>query len=243
MKTLNVLSIDWDYFMNCSAKFRADHFPDGGNENIGSALANLIWSQRYAFCPDIEKVKVRTKDLDILRNYVESNDFIYMFACMDSHKHLGEFLLDEGMRSKYDEIKITNIDHHSDMYNMGEGINCGNWLNRVIDAYPKCEVKWIANEDSDMTLLDKYSDNVAVTDMKNGLSGDYDIIYLCRSSVWSAPHLDKQFSALSRFLRKRCIHVLWQEDLPGRFDNEFKQDIKTQIQFKEDLIHEGDKQF
>jgi hypothetical protein len=42
MKTLNVLSIDWDYFINATYLERGSMFPDGGNENIPDVIKNII---------------------------------------------------------------------------------------------------------------------------------------------------------------------------------------------------------
>lgn len=228
---MKILSIDWDYFMNCSIGDRLTYFPDGGNENIGIAMSNLIWSARYAFakCTDfnLSSIKTRSSELDFLKKIVDKNKDRFCFACADSHKHLGDFILDTSMEKKFSGgIEITNIDHHHDTYGYGTSVNCGNWLNKVIEKFPETSALWIGNEDSEQTAIKNvtYSSNIKDADK------EYDIIYLCRSSVWSCPHLDKEFSALSRFISKRSIASILREELPNRWDDDMKKAIDQQVE-------------
>lgn len=226
---MKVLSIDWDYFMNCSIDDRAMLFPDGGNEHVGIAMSNLIWATKYADNEkELLKIKTRVCALDKLKKWIDSGDYIYRLAVLDSHKHLGEFLLSEDMeKATSSSLEVVNIDHHSDLYDKGEAINCGNWLNRVLDARPHSRLTWIRNEDSEVeALADSYKDRVEITTDLEAASGSFDVIYLCRSSIWSAPHLDKEFSALARFLSKRACGTLIRQELPGRYDDDMKSMIR-----------------
>ena len=222
---MKILSIDWDYFIDCTFTDRVMKFPDGGNENIGIAMSTYIWATRYACCPEIADIKVRSKEIDALKKIVEHNKQEYFFICADSHQHLGEFILNEDMEQKIKKegITIVNIDHHHDMFGLGEELNCGNWLNKVLDKYPEATVKWIHNDDSDI------EDFVGTesTDM-NDASGEYDVIYLCRSAIWSPPHLDKEFGVLNRFIAKRCAYPIFRQEIMNRWDSEYKKDIEVQ---------------
>jgi len=228
---MKILSIDWDYFINCSDDFRTLYFPDGGNEDIGSAMSNFIWSQRYAQNPDIEKVKVRESDIDTVKKIIDNPEHFFYFISTDSHKHLGEFLLVDSMADKVKDLEIVNIDHHHDAYNIGEKLNCGNWINKLEEAHPDVKIRWVNNCDSDKTD-DPHITCVSLDSIKGET---FDIVYLCRSGIWSPPHLDKQFTALNRFIAKRTMYALFREEIPNRWDEDFKKDIKTQKALLESL--------
>ena len=227
---MKILSIDWDYFVKCSEEYRALFFPDGGNENIGIALATFIWGSRYAAADlrnkSIEDVKVDEVELDKLRKILDKNKDTFYLIIADSHKHLGEFILDESMkeRLKDDKLTIVNIDHHHDAFGIGDTLNCGNWVNKVIEAYPDTEIKWVGHEDSCPTE----DEHIQRISMQEADASDYEVIYVCRSSVWAPPHLDKEFSALCRFVSKRAGITIFRQELMPRWDNEFKKSFKRE---------------
>ena len=229
---MKVLSLDWDYFMNCSEQDRFMYFPDAGTEEIGSAMTQMCWAKRYA---ESEKqlldIKTRSRELDQIKKWIDSQDYPYMLAVLDSHKHLGDFLLQESLEESVRELEIVNVDHHSDMFDSGDTLNCGNWLTHIKEKLPDTKITWIRNTDSRTDEVAKY-DDIVVTDSIEKCSEAFDIIYLCRSSLWSCPHLDKEFSAFARFLTKRAIATILRQELPGRYDDDMKKDIKS---FKEML--------
>ena len=229
---MRILSIDWDYFMNCSDEFRALNFPDGGNERIGSALSTWIWGSRYGFNPEIEKVKLLESDLDAVKKLLDYNKGCYYLITADSHKHLGEFILAPDMEKTFEkeDIYIANIDHHHDAYGIGDALNCGNWINKVVEKYPKTKIDWVGNCDSDKVELENVS-RVSLDSLKEK---DFDIVYLCRSGVWSPPHLDKQFGVLNRFANKRAAHTLFREEIPNRWDSDFQKDVAQNRKMREE---------
>ena len=228
---MKILSIDWDYFINCSASDRIMKFPDGGNERLGSAMSTYVWGTRYGVCPEIKDIKVRSKELDILKKVIDRNQNKYLYVSADSHKHLGDFILQPDMEKaiKKEGLTIINIDHHSDYYNIGTELNCGNWLNKVMEKYPETKVTWIKNEDSD----DEDFPFEVTADINRAYKETYDVIYLCRSGVWSPPHLDKEFGVLNRFASKRCDLPLLREQIVNRWDSEFIKDIEQSKQLSE----------
>lgn len=229
---MRILSIDWDYFMKCSVDTRMTDFPDGGDEGIGSALSTHIWTTRYAQANaaghPISDIKVREKELDVLKKVIEANRDKYYYAVADSHKHLGEFLLHPDMERKLDDegIEIIHIDHHHDIYDAGETLNCGNWLTKVIERYPNTVVTWIGNSDSQMPEKDMPATFYYTDDIHEAQKEFVDMIYLCRSGVWSCPHLDKEFGALNRYIQKRSIAAIFREEIPNRWDDDMKKYIK-----------------
>jgi len=69
--TTNILSIDWDYFIDISNSDKALYFPDGG-EYI-SQLMNKIWVQRYVFenKDKMEKVYIEKDKVNVLIDWLK----------------------------------------------------------------------------------------------------------------------------------------------------------------------------
>lgn len=229
---MKILSIDWDYFINCSISDRASLFPDGGNENLGTAMSTYVWATRYGYSDQIEKIKARTADIDKLKKIIDKNKDVYIYISADSHVHLGEFLLHPDMEEKIKDkgLFIVNIDHHHDMFGIGDELNCGNWLNKVTEKFPGTVVKWIRNEDSDTSGF-KGEDSTNIEDADD----TYDVIYICRSFIWSPPHLDKEFGVLNRFIAKRAGYTLLREEIVNRWDDDFKKDVQTNRKMIENM--------
>lgn len=219
----NVLSIDWDYFIDCSIAERHSLFPDGGNENISLDLSNIIWYTRYSetiakknyglVARNIQDISVLEDDFDFIKNNITQNmSYFTVIQFADSHSAIYNFL--KQYISDDDSLDIYNIDHHCDYYNIGNSLNCGNWINKLDADNNIDSLTWIANKDSDLKV-DNSSLNCTVsicTDLKKSLPADieWDFIFICRSSVWSPPHLDKRFNEFYTLLSN--IGVLNDDD-------------------------------
>lgn len=210
---INVLSIDWDYFMNCSSEDRLFMFPDGGNESIGLSLSSQIWSFCYA------STKYRKEkgnlDKDILDIGIRHSEYSYVQKCIeenrksnciiqlsDSHLTIYNFLMEFSRCKKQGILNIYNLDHHSDCYNHGSELNCGNWVNRLDDLGYVNEYTWIYDDEpDDINLSCKSRATKDISIIKN-IKWDY--IFICRSSVWTPPHLDCYFNELNSFFHDSC---------------------------------------
>lgn len=226
-----ILSVDWDYFVNATLEERFTLFPDGGNERINGPLANAVWTSRYAEAiafnkgKDIRTISYNEPAYIKLLSYLKKP---FTFISVDSHKYLGEFILEYLLDGtlKIDELEIVNIDHHSDLYDpKGERpLDCGNWLNKVLEQRPDTKVTWVCNEDSvydevELTLNDLPNrDTIKITTDFSAAEGDYDLVFLCRSDVWSPPHLDKYFLKMDRSLRKRAERTITDVTLDNRWN-------------------------
>ena len=129
-----------------------------------------------------------------------------------------------------EDLYIVNIDHHHDAFGIGDELNCGNWVNKVVEKYPNTKVEWIGNPDSVKVECDAVT-SISLDSIKEA---DFDIVYLCRSGIWSPPHLDKQFGALARFISKRAAHTLFREEIPNRWDGDFKKDVAQNKKMRDD---------
>lgn len=198
---LNVLSIDWDYFIDASAADRLMLFPDGGNENLSTTLQDIVWSGRYNN-DKLLTVKSDSKAIRFVKGILKKTDANYMIV--DSHRHAYDFITDSMKDFNRDSINLVNIDFHHDVYDNGDGVDCGNWLAKIIELYGRgSSFTWVGRKDSDMN----YRDDIGLeftTSLDIVGEYDWDIVFICRSGMWSPPHLDESFRNMFNWITKHC---------------------------------------
>ena len=190
------LSVDWDFFVDANSTQRILMFPDGGNENLPDSLRNYIWDSRYAN-PELEKIKV-TSDYKYLLNICKT--FRGEAIVADSHKWMYDFVI---KNTEYnEEFEVYNIDFHHDLYNFQtrfEEVNCGNWATLLRRDRPKMKYKWVKCDTSDVIAGGKKVDAEMMTMtvfrllFHGGIAEEFDYLFMCRSAMWSPPHLDPKF--------------------------------------------------
>lgn len=195
-----ILSIDFDYFLDVSAKERDCYFPQGSDE-IPDDLLALMWKECYVKYPELANVSV-INDFDILKEYLltlslpKENVDVY-----DSHKFIQKLI---NRISKEDPIYVVNIDFHHDYYHYFTGsdeYNCGNWLRRLLEERPETKIKWIRRKDSQIYSLDGEFPFEHTDDIKSICNEKFDYVFLCKSPEWSPPHLTEKFEELISILR------------------------------------------
>ena len=216
-KPINVLSIDWDYFVDADIDFRLKYFPDG-NEGISSILQNNIWGSHYGNSSE-ELLSVGLLDCysefledisDSLAIHVPSEIMV-----VESHRHIYEAIHSVQKRLRRKFLDLTNIDFHHDVYNpfCNHMVDCGNWLNHIMREFPVgsssygySKYYWIGQDTSDVDIVAGdpnvegklvYSTDMLDVDVRNT---EWDLVFLCRSDMWSPPHLDKYFIELANIL-------------------------------------------
>lgn len=217
-----ILSIDWDYFMDCNKEERVYLFPDGGRE-YSPKLMDIIWASYYK---DTGKdfIKKNTKDIKIddgyfsyLNVWSEMKDLSEtIFASSISHLSIISLVNEFDIEN----IELINIDYHHDCYNhMKEEKNCGNWLIYLLNNF-NIKAKWIKRKDSDLKgLPDKLEVKKDLSIIKN-FNPDY--IFLTKSNIWSPPHLDNKFLELLYNLSSNTKNHLTysnSEELTDRYNN------------------------
>lgn len=216
-KTLRVLSIDWDYFVKASMVERMTMFPDGGNENMAKVLRDIVWAGRYV-TPDLEKVGVKDSTVAFTEDLMKSLKAHTPAATwvVDSHSVLYSVVKDTYKRLRKNKIELVNIDFHHDVYGQDYDVNCGNWL-RVLDHELENmdnHYTWVGHADSDMEAWedmeqgDHNGSMTFITDLNSiDLVGTkWDVVFLCRSDMWSPPHLDDNFIELADFVIGTLAH-------------------------------------
>lgn len=206
MSRVNVLSIDWDYFIGCDCLTRMMKFPDGGNENLSPWLQTFVWNSRYS---DLRR---STKGAESLSS-IPVFDPAYKDMCKflrSSHRkrtyatesHTMIYALVEDLFRKYDEVEVWNIDFHHDMFgglDTKQNLNCGNWVSALHKKYGKKFIyHWVHRDDEesqkwfDLNKAEWY-DRRALEDV---FQVQFPYVFICRSNMWSPPHLDKKFDWL-----------------------------------------------
>lgn len=211
-----ILSIDWDFFVDATNDERLLLFPDG-NENLSPKLCDYIWSRRY----DDERL-AEIGCTDDLTTFIEEvvpklkDSFVYI---CDSHKHAYSFIT--GLSEEDEEVVVYNLDHHHDLYHYrtsDELVNCGNWGTILLEDRPNTEYIWVKRDDSDS--IDIFGEEVParMIDFDQFLKefkedpDSFKYVFVCKSSMWSPPHLDSKFTDFCTRLYKARLGVLIYEN-------------------------------
>ena len=247
MKTFKVLSIDWDYLVKATMDERLKMFPDGGNEKLPEIISNMIWSVRYTSYPQLKDIGVDTDAMGILNEFISKNCFDSPVVVSDSHRDIWNAIL--RYKSKDSPIDVINVDFHHDMYVNDIGhVDCGNWVNCLFETKTQYSRKlknkdnhyyWIAREDSDDYLTEEcqrlnYMVKKDINFLKNLDDFECNLLFICRSSIWSPPHLDEEFMNFYKW----CIDntsgtqpcSVNSKVTHSRYTQEMKKDIQSQME-------------
>lgn len=191
------LSVDFDYFPACGSRQRGALFPRCG-EADDSARVLDAWHEAYALYPG------ELPAIGVIPAYYRFLGFCADYrgeaAAAESHAELVPFILE---RTGPGEVfELHNVDFHHDCYYLhvpGSRYSCANWAAELQLDRPGMRYFWTAREDSETALLGGGIVQPAADD-KEILKQEYDFVFLCRSGVWSPPHLDGHFALLARAL-------------------------------------------
>lgn len=245
MKPFRVLSIDWDYLVNATMEERIMMFPDGGNEDLPTAIQDSIWSTHYNYA-GLKHICVDYEALKKLKEFIEIHCRDSRCIIYDSHK----FMYDEVISSTEvgQPIRIINVDFHHDMYeNDYDEVDCGNWVNCLYEnenfrKTHKCDhYWWVAREDSDRHPEYKdYLTEITIDNLKDFEGFDCDLLFICRSSVWSPPHLDGEFKEFCEWCISHTSYGEFNMDNLSRYTDKFKDLIKENDVLKRSVTIELD---
>ena len=203
---LRVLSLDWDFFIDCDFNYRQKYFPEGRFENRINETKDLLWAEKYVEHPSLFSVKVKQDAYKWLKNICKLQACNNCFAS-ESHKDIYKFILKYTHRIT--SLEIWNLDFHHDYYRGNKGrLTCGNWARRL-KRYREYKYYWVKCDDSVTESLDTEVIYKELSDVP----WDCDLVFLCRSDLWSPPHLDSKFREVERLLRP---HVPQETLLPMR---------------------------
>lgn len=200
-RSLKVLSVDWDFFIKVSNSDRFMLFPDGGREDLPKEIKNIIWESLYgANREKLESIGV----VNVLKRF--KHDLLYSVkkhvpekvVVRESHRFIYDEIVSFMESGKYSGVDLLNIDFHHDCFTSNDKVDCGNWLYHVMSKYDGV-YKWLSRNDS-FVSPEHFVGNLKRLKRYFTIQNEkYDLIYICRSDMWSPPHLDDKFLGLLSF--------------------------------------------
>lgn len=196
----SILSIDFDYFINVSAKDREYLFPSDISETMSSKEIDKLWEECYKEHPEIY-------DIGLVDNFRFMWDYLHYLVsecgssllCLNTDSHAYAYDFVKGFISRGD-VHITNIDFHHDYYFMyGGRVTRANWLMKACSDFNIKDVLWIAREDSEVTSLGGDFPYPYTTDISK-IKNRYDGVFICFSPEWTPPHLRKYYDYMAGIL-------------------------------------------
>lgn len=249
MKPLNVVSIDWDYLVNASEEERLEMFPDGGNENLPRFVLDMIWMSRYAQHEELSKISVDELALETVQSFVNSHKTLRTRCLItDSHKHLYE-MVSKSLK-KGQPLNIINIDYHHDCYGSAQlpEVDCGNWMIQMVEnrhnklvSPQEVSYTWVKRNDSDCGEFSNRFDwgkSVSIDFLKSIEGFTIDLLFICRSGVWSPPHLDEAFVQMTKTLVADLSHCQFESGIEEtRYTEQFVKNYEIEFEFLKSIIN------
>lgn len=216
---LHVLSIDWDYFIDADVAQRLQHFPDVPNEKYPPSLQNYIWTSRYAGDDELLNIGVIPAAYALSKT-LRHMDIPNLYIC-DSHTWAYAFIAQHLAQAGTQQVDLLNIDYHHDCRKNTEPIDCGNWLSALMET---CRGKWRWLGWKDSCKQGKPRNLKFLTAFQTALLTNvaWDVVFICRSGMWSPPHLDKTFTELFRPLTVHSNGQIEKGIWDSRYDNIYK---------------------
>jgi hypothetical protein len=110
------------------------------------------------------------------------------------------------------QFEIDNVDYHHDLFSYGDDPDCGNWLRLLIQEEKISKVMWIRHDDSELPdpipNIDTLYGIEHTTDFNYIVNKKYDTVFLCKSRIWSPPHLDTRFISIVKLLERPSLNTI-----------------------------------
>jgi hypothetical protein len=202
-----ILSIDWDFFLNCPIELRMKFEQEVED--------NEQWGKIYKKFKCLKNsTNIKKLDYDFIVKFINNQNCPEIYMSND-HGILYD-LIDRKFNNYVDdeeenvELNITNIDFHHDCYTSILGntpLNCASWLSCLYEENNfNINSLWIGHNNSydfwEASYIDKYSTNI-----KNIKNSSYDIIFICKSKEYMPPHLDIDFIKMINKINKNKIYL------------------------------------
>lgn len=198
---VNILSIDWDYFVPLKKDWSGSYIENSRNKDF-------IWYQRYfqykekgedlesSIIMDVELMQRFLATLS-LKFHIQKNAKLYV---SDSHK------FSYYIAKKFSCDTIYSFDAHTDLgyggiMSLQFEVNCANWLGKLLDdsiiktAYILLSPFSFENSSQFKEINDKFDIRYIDTD-KICNPPNISIIHIARSGAWTPPWLDHNFFQL-----------------------------------------------
>ena len=209
-QTLNVLSIDFDYFQKVSRDILLNDYPAGCD--LSTELSIYTWSGYYnnpKSAKELQKVEILEDELNHLKKLLLSDCLSDDADVMITNSHVFIYDLIHDCMEKndhYKDIRCINIDLHHDFVNGSEEVDCGNWVSHLYKDYgDHFKFNWVVNPISRemFDLNEEIFDKKLLKSLADIKIKDFDVVFLCRSDNFFAPHLDPYFDEIVRLIESR----------------------------------------
>ena len=205
---MKILSIDYDYFQKADKDTLRRCYPDG--VDLPPELSQAVWAAHYAVQKQkdlLDRVVLNEEEFSLAKEIIlaQRADIPVMMTC--SHKHIYDFA--HRLADTNERLEVVNVDMHHDFFNDNPQVDCGNWVGFLHKEYKHFKFGWVANPAG----LDVYGFEQEETDLaiKTSLKGiqdkQFDALFLCRSDIWSVPHLDYGFEELMTLCKERFSDI------------------------------------
>jgi hypothetical protein len=239
---VNCLSIDWDYFLTATATERVTYFPDGSNEDIPPKIQQHAWAVRYGRYGH-HLTDITVQPIELIKEIIKAIPPYAMVGISESHKDSYYFFKERLRYCKNEEVNLLHIDHHSDTrgwFNDSfiERIDCGNWLAHFMRSYHGT-FRWLCNTDSDVGGCPNNLERFTEIENARISETDWDVVHICRSDLWSPPHLDTQFTSLFKSYAEDFGATVEDGIWESRFNKEMQNDIAQIKERYDDMEEQG----
>lgn len=253
-----VLSIDFDYFVDAlrAEKYEFPDPNENLSMSLNTHLWSTHYAnwrfnvKRYGkecnrLLTDIPVNSAYNPVMSYLKEIFNGNQIKTVIA--NSHATIFPYL--EIAVTNAHAIKLCNLDDHSDFYGIGEELNCGNWGNLLYELIKKqnlvnfSEITWVGHSDSicsssEREVYETYRDFLKIECTEQSSMQEYlksyfeesvpDLVFLCRSSCWTPPHLDYKFLDMVGLLQKCSDDILIEDTvLVPRYTKSFKKEVSN----------------
>lgn len=220
---MNILSIDFDYFQNATENQLAE-YPDD-TISISESAEMVAWALRYTNLYDalgLKKIKINARLLkkmeDLLLKMHRDTPVMICNQHVEIVPFIRKYLIDHYSGGyidfKQQDLCIYNIDLHHDMFGPDDEeltkdtLHNGNWIKFMLAAKNPTTsmIKWFCRKVSvdayKLTdFVKKSPTHLIVEELKDLENTEFGGIFLCKSSTWVPPHLDKHFDELVHVIK------------------------------------------
>ena len=223
---MKVLSIDFDFFQDATAE-QLLKYPDG--VDYGTKISIVVWSHYYTERSltdymDVKSIKINRKLFKQMKEIIAAQDKTIPVLVTNSHKYIYDFIHEHWDRKE--QCDIWNVDLHHDLFNDNEKLDCGNWGMHIIND--GAQLHWIGRETSvEVYGLGKIEDFPIKQDFEEIKDKKFDLIFLCRSDTWLAPHLDKYFVEMGKLCCNHFNRVCGDPDVFKSRMREISKQVKS----------------
>lgn len=206
------LSVDFDFFCREELMWDWGHSEEA---ELSFMYANTLWQHRYnqldMYAETDPRVHADFPPESLLARLMKEKGIrlhkaaIPRVAVADSHQHAYAFFKD----TPHPPDVLVSIDAHHDVFSepledlhRTDAVNCGNWLSWLYDIWPvdveylHVAPKWAEDE----SLIEGKKRDVPSVRYEHWTPTTPMIlrnVFICRSPVWSPPHLDPSFQEMA----------------------------------------------